>query len=225
MKAVALALLVLFVVSAAAEKISITSETPAHMRKVSRRNYLRHTPPLPTNGDDGDDGDNGNECGWILHLHEDFQGDSAKKYGNSITTCGGNKIWGGYCKFGRGEVNTSFELLPQHTHLRLKSNFYFLDAWDGEAGYAMIDGDVVWSRTCNNAGSHGVNVCGARNYPDEIGQVVDVIVPHTSSTVVITFGANTDEDPCNESWGVGNLMIYVCPCDECGEYEDVSYLM
>ncbi len=37
---------------------------------------------------------------------------------------------------------------------------------------------------------------------------IDVSFPHEKSEVKISFGSTLDEDPCNESFGIDDVMIY-----------------
>jgi len=38
---------------------------------------------------------------------------------------------------------------------------------------------------------------------------IDVTVPHDKSEVKISFGSTLDEDACNESFGIDDVMIYL----------------
>jgi hypothetical protein len=54
---------------------------------------------------------------------------------NSITTCGGIHMLGGYGKFSGGEVRKTFEGIPTHNRVKVVANFHFIDAWSGESGF------------------------------------------------------------------------------------------
>jgi hypothetical protein len=38
---------------------------------------------------------------------------------------------------------------------------------------------------------------------------IDVTVPHNKTDVKVSFGSTLDEEPCNESFGIDDVMIYV----------------
>lgn len=102
-----------------------------------------------------------------------------------IQQCDNGKFLGGYCAFGGKEtVYKIIRDLPNHSMLRLKLNFHFLDKWEGEYAYIMVDDDVVWSlnhRYCRRlfkSQCKGINVCGDEAYSDTIGHLVDITIPH-----------------------------------------------
>jgi hypothetical protein len=42
-----------------------------------------------------------------------------------------------------------------------------------------------------------------------IYRAIDVTLPHNGDSVKLTFGSTLDEEPCNESFGIDDVMIYV----------------
>jgi len=152
---------------------------------------------------------------WSLQSIEDFDetvNAEGWSHGN-ITNCGGHSILGGHCvETAKGEVSKTFTGLPPHSQIRLNAKYMFIDSWDGESGYAKIDNSLVWTETYNHAdgdSKHGINLCGNQTPERKFGRSVDVTVPHSSDSVTVVFGATTDEHPCDESFGVDSVMLFV----------------
>ena len=154
---------------------------------------------------------------WKLFIEEDFSEDLAKGWTkNVITECGGIRMLGGYCQFGGGEFKKSFLSLPSHLQLRIQATYHFIDAWDNEAGYMKVNngrnGDLTYAwidRYSAFVGSNGINVCGGRWPEGKLSSPIDVVLPHKSSNITIAFGSTIEQDPCDESFGVSGVRIYV----------------
>ena len=125
---------------------------------------------------------------------------------------------GGYCKFGQGEATKSFGPLPVHSQLRIKATYHFIDQWIGESAYMKVDAGrdgspaIVWSERHSQGGQKtGLNLCGQAGTPEgKFAVPIEVVVPHTLPTAQVTFGSTMDsQDPCDESWGVSGVEIYV----------------
>lgn len=156
---------------------------------------------------------------WRLAHIEDFSTGTAVGWSRpDVSTCGGVNMLGGYCKFGQGEVTKSFGPLPKHNQLRIKGTYHFIDQWVGESAYLKLDvgrdggPTVVWSERHSQDGQkNGLNVCGQPGTPEgKFSVPFEVTVPHTATTLAATFGSTMDsQDPCDESWGVSGLEVYV----------------
>jgi hypothetical protein len=154
---------------------------------------------------------------WKLFIEEDFSGDSAKGWTkNTLTECGGIRMLGGYCQFGGGEFQKSFLSLPSHSQLRVQATYHFIDAWDNEAGYMRLNngrnGDLQYAwieRYSAFVGSNGINVCGGRWPEGKLSSPIDVVIPHKSDNITVSFGSTIEQDPCDESFGVSGVRIYV----------------
>eukprot|EP00164_Ancoracysta_twista_P001792 GFYU01002354.1.p1 GENE.GFYU01002354.1~~GFYU01002354.1.p1 ORF type:complete len:265 (-),score=54.21 GFYU01002354.1:386-1180(-) len=157
------------------------------------------------------------DCQWELFLHDDFvQGATA--WSNPETMrCGGNMVLAGYDSVPEnrplGDVFTHVSAIPEHTHIRVKANFYFLDSWDNEYAFLKLDDRVVWNRDCYGCYKKGQNFCGA-HWPDQLAEAIDVIIPHRRNNLKIAFGSNLDEDTRSESYAIGNFMIYYFDCED-----------
>jgi len=150
---------------------------------------------------------------WALHAVEDFEEASIDGWSHGeITECAGQRILGGHCIEKQApELTKTFTNLPAHTQLRVAAKYMFIDSWDGESGFMKIDGNTVWVDTHNHAtadAKHALNVCGGPAPETKFGTPVYVTVPHTGNSVTISFGATLDEHPCDESFGVDNVMIF-----------------
>ena len=146
---------------------------------------------------------------WQLHHHEDFEKEIQGWSDPRINRCteNGNAFLGGHCHFAGSEVSKTYSNLPEHSKLRLTALYHMFDSWDGEAGYVKINDVIVWTKKSKHE-KGGLSVCGGE-HSDLLGQHVDVSLPHKEKSVKITFGSTLDESPCNESYGVDDVSIYV----------------
>ncbi len=46
---------------------------------------------------------------------------------------------GGFEKFGGGEISKLFKVLPNHTKIKIKAIFHFIDFWSGETAYLKVN--------------------------------------------------------------------------------------
>lgn len=155
---------------------------------------------------------------WQLVHSEDFSEAGAGWNRPQVSQCAGVFMLGGFCKLSNGEVNKTFSGLPAHKQLRVVATYHFIDRWIGETGYMKLDVGMsncpvtVWSeRHAQQEAKNGLSLCGDAGTPEgKFAAPVDVTVPHSKDTVAVTFGSTMgDADPCDESWGISNLEIYV----------------
>ncbi len=153
---------------------------------------------------------------WKLVVEENFSGVAVGWTNNTITECGGVRMLGGYCQFGGGEVFKVFNNLPSHSNLRIQATYHFIDAWDTESGFMRAnngkDGEMqyLWiERYSAFIGNHGINVCGGRWPEGKFAAPIDVVIPHKAESIKIGFGASIEQDPCDESFGVSGIRIYI----------------
>jgi len=134
-----------------------------------------------------------------------------------VTQCAGVSMLGGFCRFSKGEVKKKFTDLPAHTHLRIQASYHFIDRWIGEAGFMKLSigvggaPAVVWSEQhTQEMSTNGVSICGQGTPEGKFAVPIDVTVPHTASSVELIFGSTMEDmDPCDESWGISNVELYV----------------
>lgn len=155
---------------------------------------------------------------WRLAGHDDFEdGTAGWQFTNRTSvdmrsTCGAKSdhFLGGHCRFANQETSKVFTDLPRHTQIRVKARAHFLDSWNGEVLFAKVGDAVVWADTCNAPVLPGaaLNICGASSPDLKLSSPIDVVLPHSSSTVEVTFGSTLNGDPCEQSWGIDDVMVY-----------------
>jgi hypothetical protein len=150
---------------------------------------------------------------WGLVHHDDFESEKSLEGWSDKRTSrcqnGGNTFLGGHCNFSYNEVTKIFKNLPPHDKLKINAAFHMLDSWDGEYAYMKIDDVKVWTKRGQHSPDKGINICGGDFNDPAFNIPIDVSVPHNKPEVKITFGSTLDEEPCNESFGVDDVMIYV----------------
>jgi len=104
-----------------------------------------------------------------------------------------------------------FTNLGEHKFVRLQARYHFLDSWEGETAFAKIEDRIVWSEVNDVRGMHPrtLNSCGGEHPDTKISVPIDVTIPHKGDKILISFGSNLDEHPCNESFGVDDVMISI----------------
>lgn len=158
----------------------------------------------------------GNVHQWSLIHIENFEAPQADGWSNNtVTDCGGVSMLGGHCQFSAGETKKEYVGIPTHTYLRLKANFHCIDEWHGETGYVSIGSNnlmnKVWSTKydINNA-IKPINICGDNDKGEaQFSNLIDVMISHESSSIIIAFGSTLEEQPCEKSWGISGLQIYI----------------
>lgn len=175
---------------------------------------------------------------WFLIYVDDFTHSAAGWDKNVTSTCGNahTKILGGHCKLANDQVSKVYDKLPEHKQVRITARFYFIDDWDDQSGFLKLSDagsgsaqappdQIMWAEQyhwCNAPFTFlctvGKNVCGQPDYPDRIGRLIDASVPHECQAsdpncgVRVTFGVSGfegDADPCETSWGISYVMLYV----------------
>jgi hypothetical protein len=153
---------------------------------------------------------------WKLVFEEDLHQSPLGWSKNVVSECGGVRMLGGYCKFGAGEVSKTIENLPVHVQLRVEATFHFIDAWHGEAGFMRINNgkdkemQYAWVETYSAfEGAPGINVCGGKWPEGKFSVPINVSIPHKDASVKIGFGSTTEQDACDQSFGVSGIRIYV----------------
>lgn len=156
---------------------------------------------------------------WQLVYSDDFSSQMGAGWSRSeVSQCAGVYMLGGFCKFSRGEVNKTFAGLPPHKQIKIVASYHFIDRWIGETGYMKLNvgtnncGVTVWSEQhAQQEAKNGVSLCGDAGTPEgKFSVPVDVTVPHSRDSITVTFGSTMDAaDPCDESWGISAVEIYI----------------
>ncbi len=154
---------------------------------------------------------------WRLVYEEDLSQETLPGWSKGVVTeCGGIRMLGGYCKFAGGEVSKTYSDLPDHSNVRIQATYHFIDAWDTEAGFMRINNgkdntmEYIWTeRYSAFIGSHGINICGGRWPEGKFSSPIDVTIPHKQKSIKLGFGSTLEQDPCDESYGVSGIRIYI----------------
>ncbi len=138
-------------------------------------------------------------------------------------------ILGGCGRFAGGEVSKVYSDLPEHTsvsqihidithinsqflflQVRLRANFHFIDKWGGETAFAKLQDNYVWTDSFDQVSSKsGIDLCCSPAPESKYSVPIDVMLPHTASSVKVTFGSTLSGSPMEQSWGVSDVQILV----------------
>jgi len=148
---------------------------------------------------------------WAVTHHEDFEQDVAGWSSNAVGSCDGvDHHPGGHCNNVNGELKKTFANLGEHTYVRVQARYHFLDSWEGETAFAKIGDRVVWTDTNDIRGMFDAkSICGGDHPDTKFSVPIDVTIRHTGDSVDVSFGSTLDENPCNESFGIDDVMISV----------------
>jgi len=150
---------------------------------------------------------------WLLHI-DDSQFNSGGWTNQTTSQCGGSAvpILGGYGKFAGGSATRNYRQLPDHSEIRIKANWHFIDNWAGEMGFLKLDHQLVWTDSHDSqiANTNAINLCGAPTHEGKFAVPIDVVIPHTATSIAVTFGSNmAHKSPPEASWGISALEIYI----------------
>lgn len=158
---------------------------------------------------------------WKLVRHEDFEGENAAEGWSLLETSScspksRDHFLGGHCRIGDGEVSKRFHSLPPHSQLRVTARMHMIDNWQGETAFLKLDEHVVWAEHSLKTEPHvGLHVCGSDRFPEKRMSIpIDVSMRHEAAFIEVAFGSrafphNAPEDPCDRSFGVDDVMLYV----------------
>lgn len=153
---------------------------------------------------------------WKLFIHENYWSEPYGWTNNSISTCGGINMLGGYGLLAGGENVKEFSDIPKHSYIRIVASYHFIDAWSGETGFMRVnigkDGgmEYVWTERHDfSKGANVTSICGAKYPENKLTSTIDLTFPHQDKTLMIGFGSTLDQDPFENSFGVSNLQIYI----------------
>mmetsp|Transcript_6771 Transcript_6771/g.925 ORF Transcript_6771/g.925 Transcript_6771/m.925 type:complete len:94 (+) Transcript_6771:277-558(+) len=91
-------------------------------------------------------------------------------------------------------------------------NYHFIDQWEGEAGFAKIDGKTFWTENykwCEKlmpwfCKKYGIDVCG-NDTPDRLSYQVAYTGHHNNAELKLNIGSNLNRNPCEVSWGIDDV--------------------
>jgi hypothetical protein len=149
---------------------------------------------------------------WALAYHDDFEQHTDGWSTNLTNSCDGvDHHLAGHCNEVNGEVKKTFSGLSAHKYIRVQARYHFLDSWEGETAFAKVGDRTVWTDTNDVRGMHpnAINACGGDHPDTRLSVPLDFTVQHEGDSVTISFGSTLDEHPCNESFGVDDVMVFV----------------
>ncbi|ANQ08796.1 Uncharacterized protein PCOAH_00030340 [Plasmodium coatneyi] len=162
-----------------------------------------------------------NQFQMIVHetfsSSESTNGWSGDNFNNFTSICGGVNLLGGYGKLSKGRIRKTFVNIPSHTQIRIKANFHFIDEWNFHTAYLKVGRDdqedlfYVWTDSHSQVGlENAVNICGSATGESKFSSVIDVVIPHNSSKLIVEFGTTIQvDDPKSVSWGVSNFQLFI----------------
>ncbi|GAW81426.1 hypothetical protein, conserved [Plasmodium gonderi] len=156
-------------------------------------------------------------------VHENFSSNSNTKgwlgdnFDNFTSVCGGINLLGGYGKLSKGKIQKTFENIPSHTQIRIKANFHFIDDWNYHTAYLKVGRDhqeelfYVWTDThAQISQENSINICGNTTGESKFTSLIDVVIPHNSSALLVQFGTSIQiDDPKSISWGISNFQLFI----------------
>lgn len=175
---------------------------------------------------------------WLITHHDDFEDESnlsswSDKRTSSCNTKlktqnsdneinkkvkDSNLFLGGHCNFSHNEVSKTFKLLANHSKIRITAKYHFIDDWNGEYGYMKLNGNVIWTKKSTHNRSnkdkitekiHNISSCGNYDHLDNLSESIDITVSNSDNEVTLSFGSTIKKDPCEQSFGVDDIIVYV----------------
>lgn len=149
---------------------------------------------------------------WFLAAVDNFNEGVVGWSNSTTTTCGDpNKmILGGCGTFAGGEVSKYFHDLPAHDSIRVKANYHMIDSWGGESAYLKLQGHYAWTDSLDQQNTkEGISLCCGPAPESRFSVPIDVSMPHSDSTLHVSFGSTLTLSPSEQSWGISDVQVYV----------------
>lgn len=105
--------------------------------------------------------------------------------------------------------------LNAFTKVRVTIRFGFIDSWDGEAAWVLVNNREVWRQTSlADQTQHPTNTCGDNTRPPRSNdRFVDIVreidVPAGTTVVTVRVASALDQDIINESFVVPSVRVEV----------------
>jgi len=105
--------------------------------------------------------------------------------------------------------------LKAFSGIRVTIRFGFIDTWDGESAWLLINGQQVWKNSSiANAATHPTNVCGDNSRPPTTNDqfvtiVAELNVPVATTSVTVRVVSNLDQSVSDESFVVSSVLVEV----------------
>jgi hypothetical protein len=70
--------------------------------------------------------------------------------------------------------------------------------------------NFIWTESYSALeGNKGINICGGKMNEGKFSSPIDIIIPHKDNYIKIAFGSNLQMDPCDESFGISSIQIFI----------------
>ena len=149
--------------------------------------------------------------GWTRVFIDEFQPEPQPGWTDAATVMCGQlgMVLGPHT----GPVDRTIDLLGiEHGEMWLDGTMVFLDSWDGELGWILVDGTQVWAQDCQlndeEKCDSAFNLCGQPFWADGLVDFKPVFQTE-EPTVNLQFDSSLDEGTDNEAYGVASLEVYV----------------
>ena len=152
----------------------------------------------------------------------DFESGADAHWSSSLTSS--NEVFSTFLgRFGNDVVTLTISNLPPHDTVRLGFDLYCIDSWDGgSSDYFGMSSDLTrsWSFGGTTQTYPGIpdlmGQLGFSGYQDAIYRELrdnnlghGFVLPHTNSTLRISFYGQNLQDLSDESWGIDNAQVGV----------------
>ncbi|EGR30872.1 hypothetical protein IMG5_122030 [Ichthyophthirius multifiliis] len=126
-----------------------------------------------------------------------------------VSTCGPYQLFGGYNIFGsKTVVSKSYSDLPKHNRVIISFKLFFIDTWDKEDLYVIVDGVQIGKRTKSETWGGQQSLCGWNKAQEEIYSV-QFATYHVDSKLTLQIGDKLNQGKDDESWGMRDLVVTV----------------
>lgn len=153
---------------------------------------------------------------WRMYSYDNFENNMTSLGWNISKTseCRSNyKMIGGFCQLSKESIVKRFNKLPKHSMIRVEALYHFIGNWEQHTGYlqARINGSdkFIWSSRCktNNDNEYTKEMCEYQVC--KIGEVINVSFYHNEDNLKLIFGSTLTGHPCDQSYGVSDIKIYI----------------
>lgn len=150
-----------------------------------------------------------NNGGWTIISDENFTSGAPGWDPATTSSCGSfGDILGGVGMFDANvTASKTFDLRNlAHTKVRVRMDFIKIGEWDNENGRVYVAGQKLWDETF--AGNDGPNSqCGG--VAPEQSSPVDVMLDHSSNSVIVSVSSTLDSDDNDESFAIDNVVVMI----------------
>lgn len=96
----------------------------------------------------------------------------------------------------------------------MTARYHFIDNWKHETAFLKLGEHYAWAHHHSSEAGRGIHMCGSDKHAEtKMSMPIDVVQAHSASFLEVSFGskagADSEQDPCDRSFGVDDVMIYV----------------